>query len=112
MKVILDTDFLNELLDRKPEDKPIEFFKQMMTELGYEPMVVSYVAKKELEHNNCAQQLISEGIIHVLDYEEFLTEDAHKGFEEKAWMLAEEMADEVLLKNGFDQMINPVTIKR
>ena len=51
-----------------------------------------------MEHNNYAQQLIDEGIIHVLEYGEFLNENARRGFEEKAWMLAEEMADDIFVR--------------
>lgn len=92
--IIIDADFLNMLLNRDERDNPKAIFKQLMEELEYRPFLVEYVAKCELYDNKCAQELINEGYITVLHYDEILTDSEKISFESLVWDFADEQAKE------------------
>lgn len=73
-EVVLDCDFLSGLL----ENTSVDFFKQVMDELDVSPVVHSYVADVELEYCSEAQDLIKEGYIRKIGYEEYLHSDLQK----------------------------------
>ncbi len=73
-RVILDSDFLQGILDKTD----VDFFKQFMHELDAEPCLCWYVAKSELFSHKEAQRLMSSGDIKVINPEDFLKSDDDK----------------------------------
>lgn len=65
-----------------------EFFKQMMDEMQVVPVMHPYVAEVELALSEPAKQLLTDGYIQKLSYDEFLkNESERKKYQEDVWML-------------------------
>ncbi len=92
-EVVLDCDFLSGLL----ENTSVDFFKQMMDELEVSPVVHSYVADVELEYCLEAQDLIKEGYIRKINYEEYLhSELQREQYNQAVWYIMDVINDDEL----------------
>ena len=75
-RVALDTDFINKITEYESRD-PAALFRDIFDALGKTPVVHPFIAEHELMHNKVALDLIEQGVIQTIPYEEFLpSEDA------------------------------------
>lgn len=92
-EVIVDCDFLSDLLKNTSKN----FFKQLMNELGVRPIVHSYVAEVELEYCSEAQELIKEGYIRKVEFDEYLTNDIQRiQYNQSVWQILSIISDDDL----------------
>ncbi len=74
-EVIVDTGFLEKL---SCEGKNLETFKRVLSDLGYKPVVHPYIAANELDMHFYFDKLVAEGVVRVVDYNEFLYDEEDK----------------------------------
>lgn len=103
-EVIIDADFFisTTLLDEG------EFFFSIMDEFEVSPIMHQYVAEVELEENQLAQKLISEGKIRKVTYAEFLPTDFEKTiYSNDVWELYEVENESELPQERYRDIYNP-----
>lgn len=92
-EVIVDCDFLSDLLKNTSKD----FFIQLMDELGVRPIVHSYVADVELEYCKEAQELIQSGYIRKIEYAEYLQDETQRmQYNQSVWQILDIINDDDL----------------
>ena len=70
-KVVIDTDFFLKVTEN--DDGTI--FINLMTELGRQAVMHTYVYNEELIGSNVVKELVRKGIIQVMEYDDYLTDD-------------------------------------
>lgn len=78
-KVLVDTCFVDKF---KEGIHLSEDFERLMCEVGYEPIIHPYVYEKELDVFDFVKEGIEKGVLKVLPYEAFITDDATKKYYE------------------------------
>lgn len=75
VQVAVDTAFLSKLTE---EDRRGVLFKNIMLQKGRAPVVHQYVYEEELFGNTAARNLVEEGSVRVVMFEEFLKDQSDK----------------------------------
>lgn len=88
-KVLVDTVFLNKL---SQNGKEIKVFKHLMDELDYQLLLHPYIAYNELDMYPYVSQLVTEGYIGIVGYDEFLPDEEDKEYYESLFI---EIHDEI-----------------
>lgn len=76
-RVVLDTDFIEGITSYQ-DGNGADLFRRVFEALGLVPVVHPYVAEHELVFNHVAQELIAEGALIVIPYNDFLPNDDYK----------------------------------
>lgn len=101
-EVIVDTGFLEKL---SCEGKNLETFKRVLSDLGYKPVVHPYIAANELDMHFYFDKLVAEGVVRVVDYNEFLYDEEDKIFYESYFVNIHNTLREYLeVKGGKKQL--------
>lgn len=70
-EVLVDTVFLEKL---SCNGKRLDFFREVLSDLDYRPVVHPYIAANELDMHSYFDVLVDEGFVRVADYNEFLVD--------------------------------------
>jgi hypothetical protein len=92
-RAVLDSDFLQNFL--RTTDKA--FFKEVMSELGIKPLLHPYVATVELQFDREVQELLDEGYVQVVSYDEFLGDENERAlYNSRVWEIMDDFSEEEL----------------
>lgn len=92
-QAVVDSDFLQGILHNGTP----ELFRQLMDELEITPVVHPYVAEVELQYCKEAQELIKEGYIKKIEYNDFLPFDADKEvYNTQVWEILDKISEKDL----------------
>lgn len=72
IQVLVDTEFLQKL---SANGKNVSAFKKVLSELSFQPVVHPYVAECELDMFPYFQELVREGYIAIISYNDFLSDE-------------------------------------
>jgi hypothetical protein len=90
-EVVIDADFFQSTTQLGDGD----FFKAIMDAKNVAPVMHVYVAEIELKNNEVLRQLLAEGYIRIIKYEEFLkTEVDRMKYQADVWQLCEDVNEE------------------
>ena len=110
-EVLVDTVFLEKLSDN---GKKLDNFKNVLSELGHEPVVHPYIAANELDMFPYFNKLVDEGFVRVASYDEFLNDDADKELYESHFIVLHnklrEHLDDAGGKKRLEELILPAGI--
>lgn len=74
-EALVDTAFLQKL---SCEGKRIDNFTKVLSELKIKPIIHPYIAKNELDMYPYFNEMVSEGIVKIIEYNDFLADDFNK----------------------------------
>lgn len=80
IKAVIDADFFIKLTEYASDKGKL--FCQMMKDLGVQPIMHKYVAEVELKRNLCLPQLIKDGNIQVVDYEDYIDRENDETYQQ------------------------------